>query len=215
LVAQDGAGLCTVVHRRASPTVRVLRKGASRRRERAARRVLLRSGMNRIALLASMFVLVAACDEKPPAAPVAAAPVAAAPVAAAPAAAAPPAPADTAGPPAIRRMIPGQEGAKAAPFERGDYLVALDYRDDGAGTYGFLYHGDNQWWFVENDEVVGGPYADGGPEMTRVTAAWRDMQNRRHEAAMNVIGNMPRGCLDGCAFDVYRNGHYAGTRIEY
>lgn len=119
------------------------------------------------------------------------------------------------GPPPIRRMIPGQEATAAAPFQRGDYLIALDYRDEGQGTYGFLYHGDNQWWFVENDELVGGPYADGGPEMQRVTAAWRDFQNQRHQAVMNGIANMPRGCLDGCAFDVYRNGSYAGTRIEY
>ena len=119
------------------------------------------------------------------------------------------------GPPAVRRMIPGQEASAAAPYHRGDYLIALDYRDDGQGTYGFLYHGDNRWWFVENDEVVGGPHLDGGPEMTRVTAAWRDMQNQRHQAVMNGIANMPRGCLDGCAFDVYQNGSYAGTRIEY
>jgi hypothetical protein len=119
------------------------------------------------------------------------------------------------GPPAIRRMIPGQEASAAAPYQRGDYLIALDYRDEGQGTYGFLYHGDNQWWFVENDELVGGPYVDGGPEMQRVTAAWRDFQTRRHQAVMNGIAAMPRGCLDGCAFDVYTNGQYTGTRIEY
>jgi hypothetical protein len=122
---------------------------------------------------------------------------------------------DGAGPPAIRRMIPGQEAPAAAPFVRGDYLIALDYRDEGQGTYGFLYHGDNQWWFVENDELVGGPYVDGGPEMQRVTAAWRDFETRRHQTVMNGIAAMPRGCLDGCAFDVYQNGQYAGTRIEY
>jgi hypothetical protein len=139
--------------------------------------------------------------------------IATAPAASTDGEAAPEASAD--GPPAIRRMIPGQQATASAPFERGDYLIALDYRDEGAGTYGFLYHGDNQWWFVENDELVGGPYVDGGPEMQRVTAAWRDFQNQRHQAAMNSINNMPRGCLDGCAFDVYRNGSYAGTRIEY
>lgn len=119
------------------------------------------------------------------------------------------------GPPAIRRMIPGQEASAAMPFQRGDYLIALDYRDEGQGTYGFLYHGDNHWWFVENDELVGGPYVDGGSEMQRVTVAWRDAENQRHQAVMNGIGAMPRGCLDGCAFDVYRDGNYAGTRIEY
>jgi hypothetical protein len=178
------------------------------------------NAMNRFFLAVSLFALVAGCDEKPsapaaaaPTAPVAAAPTA--PAAAAPTAAAPAAPTAVATPPEIRRMVPGQEATKAAPFERGDYLIALDYRDEGEGTYGFLYNGDNRWWFVENDELVGGPYADGGPEMARVTAAWRDFQNRRHQAVMNGIAAMPRGCLDGCAFDVYRNGHYAGTRIEY
>jgi hypothetical protein len=119
------------------------------------------------------------------------------------------------GPPAVRRMIPGLEATAAAPYHRGDYIIALDYRDEGQGTYGFLYHGDNHWWFVENDELVGGPHVDGGAEMQRVTAAWRDMQNQRHQAVMNGINNMPRGCLEGCAFDVYNNGSYAGTRIEY
>src|SRR5688500_11836156 len=123
--------------------------------------------------------------------------------------------ADPAGPPPLRRMIPGQEAQSAGPLERGDYLVALDYRDEGFGTYGFLYHGDNQWWFVENDEVVGGPHVDGGPEMQKVIAAWTAFQNNRHQAAMNSIAALPHGCLGGCAFDVYQDGRYAGTRIEY
>lgn len=142
-------------------------------------------------------------------------PQAAAPDQPAPAEARAAAAASTDGPPAIRRMIPGQEAGKSGPLERGDYLIALDYRDEGEGTYGFLYHGDNRWWFVENDQIVGGPHLDGGPEMQQVTAAWRAHQNQRHQAVMDGIRRMPHGCLDGCAFDVYRNGQYAGTRIEY
>jgi hypothetical protein len=180
--------------------------------------VLVGKRMNRFRLAVSMFALVAGCDEKTSAAPASATATAPAPAptaAAAPVAPSPTPSGETAGPPAITRMIPGQEAAKAAPYERGDYLIALDYRDEGQGTYGFLYHGDNRWWFVENDEVVGGPHLDGGPEMQRVTAAWSAAQTRRHEIVMNGIAAMPHGCLDGCAFDVYRNGRYAGTRIEY
>lgn len=119
------------------------------------------------------------------------------------------------GPPAVRRMIPGLEAEASMPFERGDYLIALDYRDEGYGTYGFLYHGDNRWWFVENDQIVGGPHVDGGPEMQEVVAAWTAAENQRHQAAMQGIDSLPSGCLDGCAVDVYQGGQYQRTEIRY
>ena len=117
--------------------------------------------------------------------------------------------------PGLRRFIPGQQAVASAPYHRGDYIVALDYRDEGLGTYGFLFHGDNSWWVVEQDQVVGGPIADGGPEMEQVVAAWRAAEEARHDAVMRGVASMPHGCLDGCAFDVHENGRYQGTRIEY
>ena len=121
---------------------------------------------------------------------------------------------DGSGPPPLRRFIPGLEAEASAPYHRGDYLVALDYREEGYGTYGFLYHGDNHWWVVEQDAVVGGPIVDGGPEMNEVVARWRAGEQARHDAAMRGIQQLPQGCLDGCAFDVYENGRYS-TRVYY
>lgn len=182
-------------------------------------------------ILFCVLVLTAACESNPrpsgihggtaPTAPAATGPAAAAAAdpaadpaaagAADPAAAAAP----SAGPPAIRRMIPGQEAATAGPYHRGDYLIILDWRAADEGTYGFLSNGDDRWWIVEADEVVGGPHLDGGPEMTQVIAAWTVATKQRHQNIMNGIAARPNGCLDGCRFDVYRNGQYAGTRIEY
>ena len=199
-----------------------MRNHATRRGAAPARAVLYRHGMKHLALLVVAAASLAGCDKDQtekkdtPAAPTAAAVAAPTPTtAAAPAPAAAAAPAADAGPPKIGRWIPGEEAVAAAPYSRGDYLVALDYRDEGYGTYGFLFHGDNKWWFVENDEVVGGPHADGGPEMQKVIAAWTAHEKRRHDTVMQGIAALPHGCLDGCAFDVYQNGRYVGTRIEY
>ncbi|HTJ41360.1 MAG TPA: hypothetical protein VL463_04665 [Kofleriaceae bacterium] len=115
----------------------------------------------------------------------------------------------------MRRFIPGQEARAAAPYGRGDYLVALDYRDEGGGTYGYLANGDGRWWVVEQDQVVGGPLVDGGPEMQAVTARWSAFESQRHQAVMNGVASYPHGCLDGCAFDVTDGSGRQSTQIQY
>ena len=112
-------------------------------------------------------------------------------------------------------MIPGEEAGTAGPFKRGDFLIALDYRPEGFGTYGFLYHGDGRIWFVENDEVVGGPFEENGPELQQVVARWTAGEKQRHRIVMRGIDALPKGCIDGCAFSEYQNGAYIGTRIKY
>ena len=123
---------------------------------------------------------------------------------------------DGSGPPAVRRTIPGERAMQSGPYGRGDYIIALDYRPEGFGTYGFLYNdAAGQVWIVENDVVVGGPLAETGPELQQVVARWTAAERRRHEVAMQGIASLPKGCLDGCAFDTYRNGAYTGRRIAY
>ncbi|CAN5882811.1 hypothetical protein BH11MYX3_BH11MYX3_30530 [soil metagenome] len=158
----------------------------------------------------------------PPSAPVAGAPVAAAPIAAVAVPVAPKTAGDVGdptppagGPPSITRMIPSAEIRASAPFGRGDYLIALDYREEGFGTYGYLYSGDGTWWVVEQDVVVGGPIPDGGATMQQVTARWGEGERQRHAAVMRGVASAPHGCLDGCVFDAYQNGQWAGRRIEY
>jgi hypothetical protein len=119
------------------------------------------------------------------------------------------------GPPAIGRMLVGTQIRAGAPYGRGDYLVALDYRAEGFGTYGYLYAGDGTWWVVEQDVVVGGPLPDGGAAMQQVTARWAEGERQRHEAVMRGVASAPHGCLEGCVFDVYQNGQWAGRRVEY
>ena len=164
-----------------------------------------------------LFVLAAfttgACVVPPPNQPTS--PSAEPSVASAEVTAAPSTPDDGSGPPAVRRVIPGERAMQSGPYGRGDYIIALDYREEGFGTYGFLYNDAAQIWIVENDEVVGGPLAESGPELQQVVTRWTAAERRRHEIAMQGIASLPKGCLDGCAFDAYQNGAYIGRRITY
>jgi hypothetical protein len=170
--------------------------------------------MTRLILTAALFASLACAGgpaEPGPAAPPvptgSATPVAAAPVAAAPA----PVPM----PPDVTRMRLAGQDKGMGPYVRGDYLVALDYRDIGMGTYGFLYEREGSVWIVEQDKVVGGPFADPGPEIAKVVELWTAGEKARHQAVMNGIAAMPHGCLDGCVFDSYRAGVYQGRVVRY
>lgn len=101
-------------------------------------------------------------------------------------------------------------------LDKGDFLVALDYTAEGWGNYGFLYDDGRQVWVVEGDTVVGGPFAENGPEIATVTANWTAFEKNRHNQVMQGIAAMPHGCLEGCAFEVYdASGGFKGYRIEY
>lgn len=101
-------------------------------------------------------------------------------------------------------------------FSKGDFLVALDYTNEGWGKYGFLYDDGGLIWVVEGDTVVGGPFVDGGPEINQVIANWTAFEKNRHAQVMQGVAAMPHGCLEGCAFEVYdASGGFRGYRIEY
>ena len=119
-------------------------------------------------------------------------------------------------PPRVERTYYAGVDPMKSSYSRGEFLVALDYRNEGWGNYGFLYDTGARVWIVEGDKVMGGPFAEDGPEVQRVTAIWTAFEKDRHAGVMQGIAAMPHGCLDGCAFEIYDgNGNYQGIEIQY
>ena len=52
-------------------------------------------------------------------------------------------------------------------------------------------------------------------KLVRTNSSSARWWKRLESARFLSVAAMPHGCLDGCAFDTYRDGHFAGTRIEY